>query len=218
MPRYRKQQHMNEKDDSIETCLLRRAAAGDNLALESLMLQYKGLVRHRAATMYMAGADMEDIIQEGMIGLFQAVRTYRSCLQVPFAAYASRCVSARIIDAVRKASRRKHQPLNESISLQAFLQNEEEMNLLNVLADVSETNPESALLEREDMLSLGDFVSNELSQLERDVLLQYIETASYSLTARRLSCPVKTVDNALSRARKKFKKYRSSKTKEVGAK
>lgn len=210
----KKQEQLNNvaNNGSGDEKLLHQAAAGDNQALDQLMLQYKWLVRHKAKSMYMAGSDIEDIIQEGMIGLFQAIRTYRFQLQVPFSAYASQCISARIIDAVRKASRRKHQPLNESISLQAMVQNEDEFNLLQVLADTSGVNPEHAFLEREELQNLGEFVRSELSELERDVLLQYIETGSYKQTASNLDCTVKTVDNALDRSRKKFRKYRRLKS------
>ena len=113
-----------ERDNSQidDDVLLAKSAGGDQQAIESLLVRYKDLVRRKASAMYMAGADAEDVIQEGMIGLFKAIRDYRPVHQVPFAAFASYCIMAQITDAVRQASRKKHKPLNDSLSLQSLIQ------------------------------------------------------------------------------------------------
>jgi RNA polymerase sigma factor (sigma-70 family) len=98
-----------------------KAQAGDNQAMEDLVNRYKSLVRQKASAMYILGADTDDVIQEGMIGLFKAIRDFQPTQGASFATFANRCISAQITDAVRQASRKKHQPLNESISLQQLL-------------------------------------------------------------------------------------------------
>lgn len=196
--------------DQRQRQLVDKANAGDTDAIEMIMMQYKGLVRKKAASMYMQGADQEDVIQEGMIGLYQAIRDYQPQHQVPFTAFASYCITARITDAVRRSSRLKHQPLNESISLQALQQPDDPQAqpMLALFADKGTPDPEKTLLERENLKALQYFIQYKLSQLERDVVLKFIQGTRYADIARQLDCPVKTVDNALRRARQKFTDFR----------
>lgn len=192
-----------------ETRLLDRAASGDQQAIESLLIRYKDLVRRKASAMYMAGADAEDVIQEGMIGLYKAIRDFKPAFQVPFQAFASYCIMAQITDAVRQASRKKHQPLNESLSLQSLIQAEDdELRLLDLFADAKDPDPEELLLKRENLAELQLFIQQELSQMEQQAVLLFIQQLSYQQIANYLGCTPKKIDNALSRARKKFAHYR----------
>ena len=191
--------------------LLRLAASGDNQAMDQLLTRFKGLVRHKASAMFMAGADSEDVIQEGMIGLFKAIRTFHPEMNVPFAAFASSCISAQITDAVRQASRKKHQLLNQSVSLQSLVGSPDlgdERHFGDLLDSSSGQDPEQVLLSRENMADLKDFIQNHLSPLERQTVLLFIQNQSYQQIAANLNVPAKTVDNALRRARRKFLTYR----------
>ena len=206
------QTHSNQSSEE-ELQLLREAAAGDRQATEALLMRYKGLVRRKAGSMFMAGADHEDVIQEGMISLYQAVRDYKPEHCVPFAAFAAFCVTARITDAVRRASRLKHQPLNQSLSLQVLQQRDDQsLQLLDLFADTANPDPEHALLERENLYDLQFFIQKKLSPLEQNVVLTFLENAQYSVIAEKLGCSVKTVDNALRRARQKFMLFRQKNT------
>jgi RNA polymerase sporulation-specific sigma factor len=189
--------------------LVSQAQAGDPAAMETLLNRFKGLVRARASDFFMAGADHEDVIQEGMIGLFKAIRTYQPDYQVPFSSFAAYCVLAQITDAVRRASRLKHGPLNESVSLQSLMNTEGEtgLNLLDVFIDVSRADPEQAVLAKEALQSLTTFLQNDLSALEYKVVLLFMEGCSYQEMASRMEISTKSVDNALRRARQKFEQY-----------
>jgi len=190
--------------------LLAMAASGDQQAIENLLIRYKDLVRRKASSLYIAGADAEDVIQEGMIGLFKAIRNYRPEHQVPFAAFASYCIMAQITDAIRQASRKKHHPLNRSLSLQSLIQTEDDgdLNLLDLLAEPGNPNPEETLLNREELTSLQFFIQEELSPLEQQVVLLFIQKLSYQQIAGCLGCTAKKVDNALNRVRRKIRQYR----------
>ena len=204
---YKKTDH-DQSDYELD--LLSRAADGDSQATETVLIKYKWLVRQKAASMYMKGAGHEDVIQEGMIGLYQAIIDYQPQHRVPFSAFAAYCITARITDAVRTSSRLKHQPLNESVSLHSLQRNDDksQQDLLELFADRSMPNPEAALLERENLKSLQYFIQNELSQLERQVVLQFLENPRYEKIAHNLDCSLKTVDNALKRSRNKFTCFR----------
>ena len=201
--------YTDELDQLDDHQLLRLAADGQTRAIDRLLERHKGLVRRKASTLFMAGADHEDVLQEGMIGLFQAIRDYRPEHQVPFTAFASLCVTARINDAIRRASRLKHSPLNESLSLQGLLQADDQTReLKDLFADTSTPDPERKLLERENLNDLQFFIRHELSALERDVVLLFLDDPAYESIAAQLDCPVKAVDNALQRARRKFNRFR----------
>ncbi len=192
-----------------DQALLAAAKAGDNQAMEMLLGRYKGLVRQKAASMYMAGADSEDVIQEGMIGLFKAIRDYQPDRDASFATFASLCVSAQITDAVRQASRHKHRLLNESLSLQS-LQHQHgdiDQSLPALEWPASDENPEQRLLSREREAAFIDFITNHLSPLERQVIRLYLQALTYHQIAELLHCSTKRVDNALQRARQKIARY-----------
>lgn len=190
--------------------LLAQASQGDQQAIEELMIQYKNLVRRKAASMFMAGSDAEDVIQEGMIGLFKAIRDFKPEFHVPFASFASYCIMSQITDAVRKASRQKHRLLNHSLSLQSLVQGESagDLQLLEMFIGTPVPNPEEILLDRERVADLQHFFMNRLSQLEQQAVLLFMQKLTYQQIADCLGCSPKQVDNALSRARQKFLTYR----------
>ncbi|MCK9252600.1 MAG: sigma-70 family RNA polymerase sigma factor [Clostridiaceae bacterium] len=194
--------------------LLDQAARGDSLAVDQLLTRYKGLVRQKASVMYMAGADAEDVIQEGMIGLYKAIRAYKPEKEVPFPSFAAYCIMSQITDAVRKAARLKHQMLTHSISLQSLAHETEDGTAIPAAAFIParpEANPEQVLLNREELTDLMRFVQKELSQLERQSMLLFLQSLTYKQIAACLEVPQKTVDNALGRARRKFLQYRQRK-------
>ncbi len=196
----------NQIGDEI---LLAKAAGGDQLAIEALLIRYKDLVRRKASMMFIAGADTEDVIQEGMIGLYKAIRSYQPVHQVPFFAFAAYCIMAQITDAVRQASRKKHQPLNDSLSLQGLIQaDDDDLRLLDLFVGAKDPDPEQSLLNRENLADLQYFIQQELSPLERQVVLLFIQQLSYRQIADCLDCTTKKIDNALRRARLKFSSYR----------
>ncbi len=196
---------MTGQDD---TSLVLLAQTGDTSAMDELLNRYKGLVRARAGDFFMAGADHEDVIQEGMIGLFKAIRTYQPAFKVPFASFAAYCIIAQVTDAVRRASRLKHGPLNESVSLQTLLapDGDSGRSLLDVFIDVSRADPEQAVLAKEAFESLMAFMNQDLSLLERQVVLLFMEGRRYQEIAGQLKVSAKSVENALRRARQKFAK------------
>ncbi len=198
-------QSYDGKDDDF---LLALAARGDQRAIEALLSRYKDLVRRKASAMYMAGADAEDVIQEGMIGLYKAIRDFKPVHQVPFPAFASYCIMSQITDAVRQASRKKHGPLNESLSLNFLVSSSDssEFQIQDLL--VGESDPEEDLLDQENLSDLQVFFMTGLSKLEQQVVLLYLQQLSYQQIADCLSSNVKTVDNALGRARQKLLRFR----------
>ncbi len=186
--------------------LARLAQLGEAAAMEDLLNRYKALVRARASEFFMAGADREDVIQEGMIGLFKAIRTYQPEHRMPFAAFAAACVQAQITDAVRRASRRKHGPLNQSVSLQALNgpDSESGQSLLDVFTEASPDGPEEAMMGKEAAAAVHGFLKRELSPLELKSVLLLMQGRSYQQIADSLGVGVKSIDNALRRARRKF--------------
>ncbi|NCA98644.1 MAG: sigma-70 family RNA polymerase sigma factor [Clostridia bacterium] len=193
--------------------LVAMARAGDNLPMEVLINRYKSLVRLKASALYMLGADSDDVIQEGMIGLFKAIRDYKPDQGASFATFANRCISAQITDAVRQASRQKHRPLNESISLQHLLYPEDTDRLAPVLDIPSpKDDPEQHLLSQEESDQLLEYLSMQLTELERQVIRLFMLGYSYRSIASELHCSPKRVDNALTRIRRKLGQFYAGKT------
>lgn len=185
-----------------------KAKAGDNLAMEQLLDRYKGLVRQKASAMFMLGADTDDVIQEGMIGLFKAIRDFQPDQGASFATFANRCVAAQITDAVRQASRQKHRPLNESVSLQNLVSPDDaEQSRSDRDIPATVDNPEQSLMSREENDQLQSYLKAELSDLEQQVLQFYLRGRSYREIAAELHCTPKRVDNALTRTRRKLEQF-----------
>lgn len=200
---------LRSQKDAHDQELLLKARSGDHQAMETLLNRYKLLVRQKASAMFMLGADSEDVIQEGMIGLFKAIRTYQADQGAAFATFANRCITSQITDAVRQASRQKHRPLNESLSLQNLLVHD----LKDQLGEereipAPELDPEQVLLFEEENERLKDDLKQLLSEFEQQVIRLYLQGKRYREIADVLNCSSKRVDNALTRIRQKLIKNR----------
>ncbi len=198
---------MAERHTPDDITLIARAQGGDDQAFAQLLTRYKPLVRARSASMFIAGSDHEDVVQEGMIGLFKAVRDFDPARGASFRTFAARCVTAQILDAVRAAAREKHRPLNDSLSLQGFTDpdGEETWAWFGPLA--TDEDPESRLLSAEAAADVRRFMQTELSALERAALRLLLAHLSYREAADCLGRDVKSIDNAVRRARDKFARH-----------
>ena len=183
------------------------ARDGDEAALELLMMKYKNFVRSKARSYFLIGADHEDIVQEGMIGLFKAIRDFRPDKLTSFRAFAELCVTRQIITAIKTATRQKHIPLNSYVSLNRPIYDEEsDRTLMDVLSEVQMAGPEELLISQEDYSSVENRISEVLSDLEMEVLNSYLEGKSYQEIAQDLGRHVKSIDNALQRVKRKLEK------------
>ncbi len=181
--------------------LIRRLRGGDARVMDYLMEKYKYLVRGKANTLFLLGGDTEDLIQEGMIGLFKAVRDYEEDAG-SFYRFAELCVNRQLYSAIEAASRKKHVPLNSYVSLSGG-EDETEGTFLEAAAAANDQNPEQILIDRE---SVEDFLSRlqeHLSPMERTVLGYHLEGMNYRRIAEQMGKSEKSIDNALQRIRKK---------------
>lgn len=184
------------------------AKDGDTIALEYLIGKYKNFVRAKARTYFLIGADREDIIQEGMIGLYKAIRDYRYDRQASFRAFAEICVTRQIITAIKTATRQKHMPLNSYVSLNKPVYEEEsERTLSDVITKGKAGNPEELFIDQEDFLDIESTMQRILSPLEQEVVNLYLDGKSYVEIAQQLDRHVKSVDNALQRVKRKLEQY-----------
>ena len=187
------------------------AKDGDTIALEFLISKYKNFVRSKARTYFLIGADREDIIQEGMIGLYKSIRDYRYDRQASFRAFAEICVTRQIITAIKTATRQKHMPLNSYVSLNKPVYEEEsERTLSDVITQGKAGNPEDLFIDQEDFLDIESTMQRILSPLEQEVVNLYLEGKSYVEIAQQLDRHVKSVDNALQRVKRKLEQYLES--------
>ncbi len=175
--------------------------------MEFLLNKYKNFVRIKAKSYFLIGADREDIIQEGMIGLYKAVRDFRADRLSSFRGFAELCITRQIITAIKTATRQKHIPLNQYISLNKPIYDEDsERTLLDVMASVKMSDPEELVINRETSEDIKRQIQENLSDLESQVLLSYLEGKSYQEMARDLNRHVKSIDNALQRIKRKIEK------------
>ena len=192
------------------------ARDGDEAALELLMMKYKNFVRSKARSYFLIGADHEDIVQEGMIGLFKAIRDFRPDKLTSFRAFAELCVTRQIITAIKTATRQKHIPLNSYVSLNRPIYDEEsDRTLMDVLSEVQMAGPEELLISQEDYSSVENRISEVLSDLEMEVLNSYLEGKSYQEIAQDLGRHVKSIDNALQRVKRKLEKYMETRSDDI---
>lgn len=200
---------MYEKFESMEDEeLVRLAQEGDNEALEYLLNKYKNFVRSKARSYFLIGADHEDIVQEGMIGLYKAIRDYRTDKQASFRAFAELCITRQIITAIKTATRQKHIPLNSYVSLNKPIYDEEsDRTLLDVITEDSFSNPESMIISKEDVGVIKGKIGSLLSELELDVLINYMEGKSYQEISAETGRHLKSIDNALQRVKRKLQRY-----------
>lgn len=184
------------------------AKNGDDRAQEYLIKKYKNFVRSKARSYFLIGADKEDIIQEGMIGLFKAIRDFRQDKISSFRAFAELCITRQIITAIKTATRQKHIPLNSYISLNKPIYDEEsERTLLDVITGTKVSDPEELLISREEVDSIESKIGEILSDLEWQVLTYYLQGKSYQEIAKDLDRHVKSIDNALQRVKRKLERF-----------
>lgn len=182
--------------------------AGDDRALEYLINKYKGFVRAKARTYFLIGADREDIIQEGMIGLYKAIRDFRKDKLSSFRAFAELCITRQIITAIKTATRQKHIPLNSYVSLNKPIFDEESnRTLMDIISEESINDPEEMVINREEFSGIEAKMGEILSSLECEVLTSYLQGKSYQEIAVELDRHVKSIDNALQRVKRKLEKY-----------
>ena len=187
--------------------LVALAKRHDSSASDELYHRYKNIVRGKARPYFLVGADREDLIQEGMIGLFKAIRDYDAEKNSSFNPFAQICITRQILTAIKQATRIKHRPLNKYESLyQSVYDEDSERQLVDVIGMSSALNPEELYIKQELNLALEEAIDSALTELERSVLDRFLEGMSYSDIAAELGHSVKSVDNALQRIRKKLEK------------
>jgi len=181
---------------------------GDATAEEYLLDKYKNFVRSKARSYFLVGADHEDIVQEGMIGLYTAIRDYRPDKLSSFRAFAELCITRQIITAIKTATRQKHIPLNNYVSLNKPLYDEEsDRTLLDVIIEGRTSDPEEMIINMENVGNIRTKINEVLSGLEQEVLNAYLDGKSYQEIAESLGRHVKSIDNALQRVKRKLEKY-----------
>lgn len=195
-------------DDMSDEDIVEEARTGDPEAIEYLITKYKNFVRVKAKAYFLVGADKEDIIQEGMIGLFKATRDYRRDKLTSFKAFAELCITRQIITDIKTATRQKHIPLNSYVSLNKPLYDDEsDRTLLDVISGGKVTDPEELIISSEELYSMENKIVELLSDLEWEVLMAYLDGKSYQEIADELKRHVKSIDNALQRVKRKLERY-----------
>lgn len=195
-------------DDMLDEQVVEYARDGSNIALEYLINKYRNFVRAKARSYFLIGADREDIIQEGMIGLYKAIRDFRSDKLSSFRAFAELCITRQIITAIKTATRQKHIPLNSYVSLNKPIYDEDsDRTLLDVISGSKVTDPEELIISREEFGDIEGKMGEILSDLEWRVLMAYLDGKSYQEIAVDLRRHVKSIDNALQRVKRKLERY-----------
>ena len=198
----RRSQAQPELDDHYLVALAKRGSAD---AYDRLIRRYRGFVRLKSSSYFLLGGDSDDLIQEGLVGLYKAIRDYRTDRESSFRNFAELCITRQIITAVKTASRNKHAPLNQYVS---FAQSpaaagDSETTLEEILPGPISDDPVDRVIATEELSSLVSCLSSVLSELESSVLSLYLDGYSYEVVAERLECDTKTVDNALQRVKRK---------------
>ncbi|NIK80143.1 RNA polymerase sporulation-specific sigma factor [Paenibacillus castaneae] len=197
-----------EYDSSTDEDIVEAVRNGDSMALEYLINKYKNFVRAKARSYFLIGADREDIVQEGMIGLYKAIRDFKGDKLASFKAFAELCITRQIITAIKTATRQKHIPLNSYVSLDKPIYDEDsDRTLLDVICGTRVSDPEELIINQEEFVGLEDKMSEILSDLERKVLMLYLDGRSYQEIAVDLDRHVKSIDNALQRVKRKLERY-----------
>ena len=196
----------NSQQDEYDIVL--KASKGDKIALEYIIKKYKNFVKAKAKSYFLIGADKEDIIQEGMIGLYKAVRDFDASKTNSFKGFADICITRQIITAIKTATRQKHIPLNSYISLNKPVYDEEsERTLLDIIATSIVTDPEELIISKEELKHIESKMNELISDLELQVVEYYLNGKSYQYIADKLKRDVKSIDNALQRVKRKLEKH-----------
>ncbi len=197
-----------DKGQQDEYNIVLKASKGDKIALEYIIKKYKNFVKSKAKSYFLIGADKEDIIQEGMIGLYKAIRDFDASKTNSFKGFADICITRQIITAIKTATRQKHIPLNSYISLNKPVYDEEsERTLLDIIATSIVTDPEELIISKEELKHIESKMNELLSDLELQVVEYYLNGKSYQYIADKLERDVKSIDNALQRVKRKLEKH-----------
>jgi len=197
-----------EYDQMVDEDVVEYARLRTPLAEEYLINKYRNFVRAKARSYFLIGADREDIIQEGMIGLYKAMRDFRNDKLSSFRAFAELCITRQIITAIKTATRQKHIPLNSYVSLNKPIYDEDsDRTLLDVISGTKVSDPEELVINREEFGDIEDKMGEILSELEWRVLMAYLDGKSYQEIAMDLDRHVKSIDNALQRVKRKLERY-----------
>ena len=206
--------HTSNSEPKVEDMfLIALAKQGDRNAYDRLVRRYHGFVRLKASSYFLAGGDSEDLVQEGLIGLYKAVRDFRADKETSFRSFAELCVTRQIITAIKTATRFKHAPLNTYVSFShtpAGQEADSECTLGDALPGPGVDDPAICVISTEELQSLVFTLGSGLSQLEADALRLYLEGESYEQMAEDLECDTKTIDNALQRVKRKILTHQKS--------
>jgi RNA polymerase sporulation-specific sigma factor len=208
-------QDQAELDDYEDADLIELVRSGHERSVQILLDRYRHFARHKARSYFLAGSDREDVVQEGMIGLFKAIRDFDPAQKTPFRAFAELCISRQILTAIKGANRHKHQPLNSSISLDAPAYGDEDSDRSigdTMVAAGSTADPVQLVISAEEIEAIRNDLSDALTQLEGDVLQLYMDGKSYEAIATGLGLHVKSIDNALQRIKRKLHRHRAATT------
>ena len=192
-------------DGKTDEELIRQMRAGDKEIVDYLMVKYKNQVRKKANAFFLIGADNDDLIQEGMIGLFKAIRDYQEEKEVSFYHFAELCISRQMYTAMEASQRKKHAPLNSYVSLYEETNEEGKMPLSEVLQSLTDGNPEDLVIDRENVLAFQEKINERLSKMERQVLVLTLQGLDYQQIAEIMEKPAKSIDNALQRIKGKLR-------------
>jgi RNA polymerase sporulation-specific sigma factor len=197
-----------EFDELEDESIVEQVHEGNSAALEYLINKYKNFVRAKARSYFLIGADREDIIQEGMIGLYKAIRDFKEDKLSSFKAFAELCITRQMITAIKTATRQKHIPLNSYVSLDKPIYDEEsDRTLMDVICGSRVTDPEELIINQEEFDDIELKMGELLSDLERKVLMLYLDGRSYQEISVDLNRHVKSIDNALQRVKRKLERY-----------
>lgn len=184
--------------------IVKQVKNGDKYALEFLLGKYKELVNMKVGKYYIIGAEKEDIVQEGMIGLYKAIKDYEDEKQTTFKSFANMCIERQLITAIKTSNRQKHMPLNSYLSLNAAAYDEDEdTELIEVFTNKTVEDPLDMITKKEYYRTVEDIIDKSLSNFEKQVLQRFVQGDSYIDIATKLDAPVKSIDNAIQRIRKK---------------
>ena len=194
-----------------DTELVEKARFGEERAIEILLARYRNFARSKARSYFLAGSEREDVVQEGMIGLFKAIRDFDLDQETPFRAFAELCISRQILTAIKTANRQKHQPLNSSVSLDTPAYGDDDATSIadQLMSPARTSDPAQLVISAEEIETLRTSMSRSLTELESEVLTLYMEGRSYEEIAGALGNHVKSIDNALQRVKRKLQRHLS---------
>jgi len=181
--------------------LILKYRQGESGCMDEIISRYKNYVRAKSRSYFLIGGEQEDLVQEGMIGLFKAIRDFQPNKNSLFKTFARLCISRQLATALKLSTRIKHQPLNSYVS---FYQNLNENTEVKDVLEANDLSPEQIMIDKENILALSDSIEKKLSALEKKVLFKYVEGITYQQISEQLVCSKKTIDNALQRIKKKL--------------